>query len=143
AFSQLGTQSNGYTAYSTDLGGEAEEELDRKRNEFHEADLEHAVFNPAAAFVSQTYLDSGAVLDQIVVDARLKYLAGQLDEDGLTAELERWTSSGGQQVIDEMRSEEQTSELQSRGHLVCRLLLAKKKTPAPTSPGRGHRARTG
>src|SRR5437870_9548115 len=30
------------------------------------------------------------------------------------------------------RSEEHTSELQSRGHLVCRLLLEKKKTP-PTS----------
>lgn len=109
AFSQLGTQSNGYTAYSAKPGGEAEEELDRKRNEFHEADLEHAVFNPAAAFVSQTYLDSGAVLDQIVVDARLKYLAGQLDEDGLTAELERWTSSGGQQVIDEMNELAQES----------------------------------
>src|SRR5690625_5408899 len=29
---------------------------------------------------------------------------------------------------DIMRSEEHTSELQSRGHLVCRLLLEKKKT---------------
>src|SRR5690625_6078271 len=28
---------------------------------------------------------------------------------------------------DEVRSEEHTSELQSRGHLVCRLLLEKKK----------------
>src|SRR5690625_6901216 len=28
------------------------------------------------------------------------------------------------------RSEEHTSELQSRGHLVCRLLLEKKKHPA-------------
>src|SRR5690625_5900789 len=28
------------------------------------------------------------------------------------------------------RSEEHTSELQSRGHLVCRLLLEKKKTPS-------------
>src|SRR5690625_6068864 len=28
---------------------------------------------------------------------------------------------------DEIRSEEHTSELQSRGHLVCRLLLEKKK----------------
>src|SRR5690625_6763356 len=28
------------------------------------------------------------------------------------------------------RSEEHTSELQSRGHLVCRLLLEKKKQPA-------------
>src|SRR5690625_7076981 len=30
--------------------------------------------------------------------------------------------------IDTSRSEEHTSELQSRGHLVCRLLLEKKKT---------------
>src|SRR5690625_5178746 len=30
--------------------------------------------------------------------------------------------------LDDMRSEEHTSELQSRGHLVCRLLLEKKKT---------------
>src|SRR5690625_6755914 len=30
--------------------------------------------------------------------------------------------------IDQVRSEEHTSELQSRGHLVCRLLLEKKKT---------------
>src|SRR5207253_4715576 len=32
------------------------------------------------------------------------------------------------------RSEEHTSELQSRGHLVCRLLLEKKKQPTRTTP---------
>src|SRR5690348_17529096 len=32
------------------------------------------------------------------------------------------------------RSEEQTSELQSPVHLVCRLLLEKKKIPAPPGP---------
>src|SRR5439155_2928561 len=32
------------------------------------------------------------------------------------------------------RSEEHTSELQSRGHLVCRLLLEKKKS-TPSGPG--------
>src|SRR5437870_8309886 len=31
-------------------------------------------------------------------------------------------------AYDTKRSEEHTSELQSRGHLVCRLLLEKKKT---------------
>src|SRR5439155_27270476 len=36
------------------------------------------------------------------------------------------TSNPGGWLID-MRSEEHTSELQSRGHLVCRLLLEKKK----------------
>src|SRR5690625_6838367 len=33
----------------------------------------------------------------------------------------------------ELRSEEHTSELQSRGHLVCRLLLEKKKNTTNTS----------
>src|SRR5690625_6981748 len=33
----------------------------------------------------------------------------------------------GRELRDLMRSEEHTSELQSRGHLVCRLLLEKKK----------------
>src|SRR5207253_9765076 len=33
---------------------------------------------------------------------------------------------------DDRRSEEHTSELQSRGHLVCRLLLEKKKTKSAT-----------
>src|SRR5690625_2289465 len=34
-----------------------------------------------------------------------------------------------EQLVNKTRSEEHTSELQSRGHLVCRLLLEKKKTP--------------
>src|SRR5690625_6955935 len=35
-------------------------------------------------------------------------------------------------VTIELRSEEHTSELQSRGHLVCRLLLEKKKKKRKT-----------
>src|SRR5437660_8868121 len=38
-----------------------------------------------------------------------------------------------------LRSEEHTSELQSRGHLVCRLLLEKKKKYPNTSPSNYHR----
>src|SRR5690625_5767144 len=37
---------------------------------------------------------------------------------------------GGEQDRVHPRSEEHTSELQSRGHLVCRLLLGKKKKDA-------------
>src|SRR3712207_7218194 len=36
--------------------------------------------------------------------------------------------------VDEERSEEHTSELQSRQYLVCRLLLEKKKEEKPTAP---------
>src|SRR3712207_7306001 len=40
--------------------------------------------------------------------------------------------SGGRVAGRPVRSEEHTSELQSRQYLVCRLLLEKKKTPMPT-----------
>src|SRR3989442_8790383 len=48
-----------------------------------------------------------------------------------TAAGKRWTPL---QTI-EKRSEEHTSELQSRPHLVCRLLLEKKKTSSDQSQG--------
>src|SRR3989442_11303886 len=45
----------------------------------------------------------------------------------ITAELTRGARVGHQVAGAESRSEEHTSELQSRPHLVCRLLLEKKK----------------
>src|SRR5690625_5495465 len=49
--------------------------------------------------------------------------------------------SSGRSIPDDVsRSEEHTSELQSRGHLVCRLLLEKKKK-RPVTP-RGNQSRT-
>src|SRR2546422_8256868 len=44
-------------------------------------------------------------------------------------------------ALDHLRSEEHTSELQSRLHLVCRLLLEKKKKK-PTRQPHAHRAPT-
>src|SRR3712207_6917802 len=44
-----------------------------------------------------------------------------------------WASTCAVSSSLECRSEEHTSELQSRQYLVCRLLLEKKKTP-PNSP---------
>src|SRR5690625_2190192 len=45
----------------------------------------------------------------------------------LWQETERWQEFGPELLRIKDRSEEHTSELQSRGHLVCRLLLEKKK----------------
>src|SRR3712207_7046057 len=39
----------------------------------------------------------------------------------------------GERPLDALRSEEHTSELQSRQYLVCRLLLEKKQTMSPPS----------
>src|SRR5437660_3435285 len=49
----------------------------------------------------------------------------------------RWGGSEGWALVTRFfssRSEEHTSELQSRGHLVCRLLLEKKKKPHTKTP---------
>src|SRR5437899_12218450 len=52
----------------------------------------------------------------------------QLDMEGFEAELEKQRERARQSWKgDEARSEEHTSELQSLRHLVCRLLLEKKK----------------
>src|SRR2546422_6641155 len=56
-----------------------------------------------------------------------------LEEGGVGAALlgtvaELMIRLGTQHEAEEVRSEEHTSELQSRLHLVCRLLLEKKKT---------------
>src|SRR5690606_19646025 len=67
AFAQIGTQSNGYLGLTAQPEGEAEAAMDEKRRAIAESDLEHAVFNPGAAYVSQAYTQNGAILDQIIV----------------------------------------------------------------------------
>src|SRR5690625_5544354 len=85
---------------------------------------------------------NAAMLAEVVaaVDLNVELSGGIRDDDSLaaalatgcrrvnlgTAALEdpEWTA----EVIAEHRSEEHTSELQSRGQLVCRLLLEKKNT---------------
>src|SRR5690625_6401895 len=53
------------------------------------------------------------------------------DLDAALEHIRTWSSGHTDAIFTssvESRSEEHTSELQSRGHLVCRLLLEKKKT---------------
>src|SRR5690625_5559834 len=53
----------------------------------------------------------------------------RLTSEALKQAVARGIQDEGADVIDiGLRSEEHTSELQSRGHLVCRLLLEKKKS---------------
>src|SRR5690625_6657519 len=54
-------------------------------------------------------------------------IAALSNAEPLFIELFQHRFSEGNGLSGHSRSEEHTSELQSRGHLVCRLLLAKKK----------------
>src|SRR5437870_11396254 len=61
----------------------------------------------------------------------------QMDPNMLLAKV---VATNMRERFSEIRSEEHTSELQSRGHLVCRLLLEKKKKKAEnkTNKIQGH-----
>src|SRR2546422_2421534 len=72
-------------------------------------------------------------LDDRVLGHGLDDLA--LDEDLALAVAGRDAEVGLAGLARAVRSEEHTSELQSRLHLVCRLLLEKKKTPGTRRAG--------
>lgn len=101
-FSQLGTNPSGQLYYTVKPASDAEQAMFERRLAFHAADLKNAVHNPTNGLVSKTYIEKGAQLDQIISDARLKYIAGQLTEDQLKAEIKRWHTEGGDQIATEL-----------------------------------------
>src|SRR5690625_6468329 len=83
--------------------------------------------NPAES--ASKALDGSSSTKWAATDMQEGYLTIDIGEEKT---IRRWrvehAESGGEEK-DMNRSEEHTSELQSRGHLVCRLLLEKKKKP--------------
>jgi putative aldouronate transport system substrate-binding protein len=91
-----------FRGYDLLPGDPPEQELWDHRWAIHDRDMETAVHDPTQPLVSETEIARGAQLNQIVHDARIQYLAGQIDEAGLQAELERWHAEGGDDIVDEM-----------------------------------------
>lgn len=102
SYSQLGMNVRGFQGYLPKQASAYEQEMYDKRKAIEAADLEHAVYDEAAAFVSPTYTSKGAQLDVIVSDARIQYIAGQIDLEGLKSAVALWRSSGGDDVIAEI-----------------------------------------
>jgi len=63
---------------------------------------QYIVANPAEPFISTVYTQKGQQLDDIINDARIKYIVGQIDEAGLQAAFETWKKSGGDDLVKEM-----------------------------------------
>src|SRR5437660_4350146 len=79
------------------------------------------LLEPAHAFVAVAHRRCPATAGAGLPERRPRFIPGRAARQGRPAEAA---------VVDggaPSRSEEHTSELQSRGHLVCRLLLEKKK----------------
>jgi len=63
---------------------------------------QYVVANPAEPFISTVYSQKGPQLDDIINDARIKYIVGQIDEAGFLAAVELWKKTGGTELVEEM-----------------------------------------
>jgi putative aldouronate transport system substrate-binding protein len=61
-----------------------------------------AVFDPCAPLMSDVYTRKGAQLQNIMGDARIQYIAGQIDKEGYKAAQQQWLDAGGKEYIDEL-----------------------------------------
>lgn len=68
------------------------------------------VGNPAESYISDVYSKKGQQLDNIILDARIQYIVGQIDEAGLEEAVERWKSSGGTDYIEEINQLHQDAQ---------------------------------
>lgn len=109
-YPQLGTNVAGVNYYLPKQATEYEQEQFDKRKALEESDFESAVHDPAASYISETQIAKGAQLDNIVTDARIQFIAGQLDEQGLRDAVQLWKSSGGDDVIKEINALHKSSK---------------------------------
>lgn len=79
---------------------EIQKEVDSVQSE----NEKYFVENPAESIISETYIQNGAELDKIITDARIKYMSGQLSDEGWYAEMQRWREMGGDDVIREVNA---------------------------------------
>ncbi len=83
-----------------------ETERKRRESEVTLANRKYAVMNPALAYLanSPAYALNGALLDQLLSDARTQYICGRIDEAGLQAAFEKWDKQGGAQIVAEVNA---------------------------------------
>lgn len=61
-----------------------------------------AVPDPTGSLVSDVFAQKGAQLNNIINDARTKYIVGQIDETGMQEAIDLWLKSGGEEYIAEI-----------------------------------------
>src|SRR5690606_9867123 len=64
-----------------------------------------AVGNPALPLLSSTFMEKGKQLDQIIFDARTKFIMGEINEQDFAAAIENWQQQGGNKIMEEYKQE--------------------------------------
>lgn len=76
--------------------------LRKKQTELIKKNVDYIVSNPAEPLISSVYSQKGPQLENIINDARIKFIVGQIDEAALRTAFETWKKSGGDDLVKEM-----------------------------------------
>lgn len=60
------------------------------------------VIDETAPLISDVYATKGTQLNNIIADARIQYIAGQIDKAGYKAAQDLWSTTGGKEYIEEL-----------------------------------------
>ncbi len=77
-----------------------------KAEELTKENEEYLIEDPTVPLYSETFVDDGARLQEIITDATYNYIIGQIDEGGFAAAIEDWKSQGGEAIIEEFNASE-------------------------------------
>ncbi|MFC0211899.1 extracellular solute-binding protein [Paenibacillus chartarius] len=78
--------------------------LSQKTEKLQKEAEKYIVVNPAEPFISKVYSLKGPQLDNIINDARIKFIVGKSTEEDLKAAFELWRKSGGDEYVNEMNT---------------------------------------
>ncbi len=79
----------------------ANDPLREKNIKLNEDNVNFIVPSPVEALESATFSERGNELRKIIDDATVKFILGQIDENGFQQEVEKWRKQGGDQVTAE------------------------------------------
>ncbi|WP_407927859.1 extracellular solute-binding protein [Gracilibacillus suaedae] len=81
-------------------------DVKEKAEELTKENEEYLIEDPTVPLYSETYVNDGARLQEIITDATYNYIIGQIDEAGFDDAIEDWKSQGGDAIIEEFNASE-------------------------------------
>lgn len=77
-----------------------------EQNNAYEKNEEAAVYNPALGYLASSaiYAEKGVELSQLLDDAKIAYICGEIDEEQLKERLQEWEGAGGEALKQEVNT---------------------------------------
>ncbi|WP_166245048.1 extracellular solute-binding protein [Paenibacillus turpanensis] len=72
--------------------------------------ISFGIQDPTFSLSSQTYIERGQRLQEIIKDATYNFILGSIDENGFEDQIKRWEKDGGAKIIEEFNAQYQSSK---------------------------------